>query len=53
MNKRLLSLLLLLALLLCAATGLCEQTPNLTTAKITALRQLVRRGMRTCGLLRT
>ena len=40
MNKRLLSLLLLLALLLCAATGLCEQTPNLTTAKITALRQL-------------
>ena len=40
MNKRLLSLLLLLALLLCAATGLCEQTPTLTTAKITALRQL-------------
>ena len=38
MNKRLLSLLLLLALLLCAATSLCEQTPTLTTAKITALR---------------
>ena len=40
MNKRLLSLLLLLALLLCAASGLGEQTAVLTTAKINALRDL-------------
>ena len=37
MSKRLCSLLLVLALLLCAAAGLAEQTGSLTAAKISAL----------------
>ena len=40
MSKRLLSLLLVLALLLCAAAGLAEQTSTLTAAKISALQKL-------------
>lgn len=40
MSKRLLSLLLTLALLLCAAAGLAEQTGSLTAAKISALQKL-------------
>lgn len=40
MSKRLLSLLLVLALLLCAAAGLAEQTSTLTAAKISALLKL-------------
>ncbi|MGN0995643.1 MAG: carboxypeptidase-like regulatory domain-containing protein [Candidatus Ventricola sp.] len=40
MNKRLLSLLLTLALLLCAAAGLGEQATSLSTAKINSLRKL-------------
>ena len=40
MSKRLLSLLLTLALLLCAAAGLAEQTSTLTAAKISALQKL-------------
>lgn len=40
MSKRLLSLLLTLALLLCAAAGLAEQTSSLTAAKISALQKL-------------
>lgn len=40
MNKWLLSVLLLLALLLCAASGLGEQTPGLTAARINALQKL-------------
>ncbi|MGN0992313.1 MAG: carboxypeptidase-like regulatory domain-containing protein, partial [Candidatus Ventricola sp.] len=40
MNKRLLSLLLTLVLLLCAASGLGEQTTSLTGAKIGALQKL-------------
>lgn len=40
MSKRLLSLLLVLALLLCAAAGLAEQTSTLTAAKISALQNL-------------
>ena len=41
MSKRLLSLLLTLALLLCAAAGLAEQTSTLTAAQISALQKLV------------
>ncbi len=40
MSKRLLSLLLTLALLLCAASGLADQTGSLTAAKISALQKL-------------
>lgn len=40
MSKRLLSLLLTLALLLCAAAGLADQTGTLTAAKISALQRL-------------
>ena len=40
MTKRLLSLLLMLALLLFAAAGLGEQTPDLSTARINALQKL-------------
>ncbi len=40
MSKRLLSLLLMLVLLLCAAAGLGEQTLGLTAARINALRKL-------------
>ena len=40
MSKRLLSLLLVLALLLCAAAGLAEQKRTLTAAKISALQKL-------------
>ena len=40
MRKQLLSLLLTLALLLCAAAGLGEQTPGLTSARISALQKL-------------
>ena len=40
MSKQLLSLLLVLALLLCAAAGLAEQTSTLTAAKISALQKL-------------
>ena len=40
MSKRLCSLLLMLALLLCAAAGLAEQTSTLTAAKISALQKL-------------
>lgn len=40
MSKRLLSLLLTLVLLLCAAAGLSEQTSSLTAAKISALQKL-------------
>ena len=41
MSKRLCSLLLVLALLLCAAAGLAEQTSTLTAAQISALQKLV------------
>ncbi|MBP3522854.1 MAG: carboxypeptidase regulatory-like domain-containing protein [Clostridia bacterium] len=40
MRKRLLSLLLTLVLLLCAASGLADQTSSLTAAKISALQKL-------------
>ncbi|MGN0794283.1 MAG: carboxypeptidase-like regulatory domain-containing protein [Aristaeellaceae bacterium] len=40
MTKRLLSLLLALALLLCATTGLAEQTSGLSAARISDLRKL-------------
>ena len=41
MSKRLCSLLLVLALMLCAAAGLAEQTSTLTAAQISALQKLV------------
>ena len=41
MSKRLCSLLLMLALLLCAAAGLAEQTSTLTAVQISALQKLV------------
>lgn len=40
MSKRLLSLLLTLVLLLCAAAGLADQTSSLSAAKISALQKL-------------
>ena len=40
MTKRLLSLLLMLSLLLFAAAGLGEQTPDLSAARINALQKL-------------